>query len=95
MDRGRRLMARKIDYHDDLSAPEPNSLVPLVTVVVTRDDGAVLLIRRTDNGSWALPGGAIEMRESVAEAALRETYEETGIKCEVTGLVGSTPTPAT
>jgi 8-oxo-dGTP pyrophosphatase MutT (NUDIX family) len=81
-------MNRKIDYHDDPAAPEPNSLVPAVTVVVAREDGAVLLIRRTDNGNWALPGGAIEMRESVTDAAVRETYEETGVKCEVTGLSG-------
>ena len=81
-------MNRKIDYHDDPAAPEPNSLVPAVTVVVAREDGAILLIRRTDNGNWALPGGAIEMRESVADAAIRETLEETGITCEVTGLAG-------
>jgi ADP-ribose pyrophosphatase YjhB (NUDIX family) len=79
---------RKIDYHDDPAAPEPNSLVPAVTVVVAREDGAILLIRRTDNGNWALPGGAIEIRESVADAAIRETLEETGVKCEVTGLAG-------
>ena len=81
-------MNRKIDYHDDPAAPEPNSLVPAVTVVVAREDGAILLIRRTDNGNWALPGGAIEMRESVGGAAIRETLEETGVKCEVTGLAG-------
>jgi 8-oxo-dGTP pyrophosphatase MutT (NUDIX family) len=81
-------MGRKIDYHDDPAAPEPNSLVPAVTVVVAREDGAVLLIRRTDNGYWALPGGAIELRESVAEAAVRETYEETGVECQITGLIG-------
>jgi 8-oxo-dGTP pyrophosphatase MutT (NUDIX family) len=54
---------------------------------VAREDGAVLLIRRTDNGNWALPGG-IEMDESVADAAIRETLEETGIQVEVTGLLG-------
>jgi ADP-ribose pyrophosphatase YjhB (NUDIX family) len=87
VERGGRL-SRKIDYHDDPAAPEPNSLVPAVAVVVAREDGAILLIRRTDNGNWALPGGAIEMRESVADAAVRETFEETGVKCEITGLAG-------
>ncbi len=81
-------MSRKIDYHDDPAAPEPNSLVPAVSVVVTRDDGAILLIRRTDNGTWALPGGAIEISESVRQAAVRETREETGIDCEITGVGG-------
>jgi 8-oxo-dGTP pyrophosphatase MutT (NUDIX family) len=81
-------MSRKIDYHDDPAAPQPNSLVPAVAVVVARDDGAILLIRRTDNGNWALPGGAMELTESVTGAAVRETLEETGITCEVTGLAG-------
>jgi 8-oxo-dGTP pyrophosphatase MutT (NUDIX family) len=81
-------MGSRIDYHDDPAAPEPNSLVPAAVAVVTREDGAVLLIRRTDNGNWALPGGAIEMNESVAGAAIRETLEETGIQVEVTGLLG-------
>jgi ADP-ribose pyrophosphatase YjhB (NUDIX family) len=81
-------VGRKIDYHDDPAAPEPNSLVPAVSVVVARDDGAILLIRRTDNATWALPGGAIEMSESVRSAAIRETLEETGIECEITGLAG-------
>lgn len=81
-------MNRKIDYHDDPAAPEPNSLVPAVSVVVVRDDGAILLIRRTDNENWALPGGAIELNESVGQAALRETREETGIESAITGMVG-------
>jgi 8-oxo-dGTP pyrophosphatase MutT (NUDIX family) len=81
-------MARRIDYYDDPAAPEPNSVVPAAVAVVAREDGAVLLIRRTDNGSWALPGGAVEMNESVADAAIRETFEETGIQVEVTGLMG-------
>ena len=81
-------MNRKIDYHDDPAAPAPNSLVPAVSVVVVRKDGAILLIQRTDNGNWALPGAAIELRESVADAAIRETYEETGVNCEITGPAG-------
>jgi 8-oxo-dGTP pyrophosphatase MutT (NUDIX family) len=81
-------VARRIDYYDDLNAPKPNSVVPAAVALVAREDGAVLLIRRTDNGNWALPGGAIEMNESVADAAVRETFEETGIQVEVTGLLG-------
>jgi 8-oxo-dGTP pyrophosphatase MutT (NUDIX family) len=57
-------------------------------VVVATDAGEILLIRRTDNGSWALPGGAVDLGESVAQAAVRETLEESGIKCAITGIVG-------
>ena len=82
------MKSRRTDYHDDPEAPKANSLVPSVNVVVASDADDILLIRRTDNGNWALPGGAIDLGESVARAAVRETLEETGIECEVTGIVG-------
>lgn len=81
-------MSRRIDYHDDPSAPKANSMVPSVNVVVANDAGDVLMIRRSDNGNWALPGGAIDLGESMVQAAVRETREETGIECDITGLVG-------
>jgi ADP-ribose pyrophosphatase YjhB (NUDIX family) len=81
-------MARRIDYHDDPAAPPANSMVPSVNVVVADDDGRILLICRTDNGNWALPGGAVDLGESVPQAAVRETLEETGVECEITGLTG-------
>jgi ADP-ribose pyrophosphatase YjhB (NUDIX family) len=79
---------RRIDYYDDPSAPKANSMVPSVNVVVVNDAGEILMIRRTDNDNWAVPGGAIDLGESVAQAAVRETREESGIECEITGLVG-------
>ena len=81
-------MARRIDYYDDPDAPPVNSMVPSVNVVVTNAAGEVLLIRRSDNDNWAVPGGAIDLGESMVQAAVRETREETGIDCEVTGLAG-------
>ncbi|MBR7836969.1 NUDIX domain-containing protein [Actinospica durhamensis] len=81
-------MSRRVDYYDDPAAPPANSLVPSVNVVVTNDDGHLLMIRRTDNGNWALPGGAIDLGESLVAAAVRETVEETGITCAVNGIVG-------
>lgn len=81
-------MPSKIDYYDDPDAPAPNSIVPAVNVVVADDKGRILMIRRTDNGNWALPGGSIDLGESVVGAGVRETVEETGITCAVTGLVG-------
>jgi ADP-ribose pyrophosphatase YjhB (NUDIX family) len=81
-------VARRIDYYDDPSAPPATSLVPSVNVIVANDAAEILLIRRSDNGNWAAPGGAIDLGESVAQAAVRETREESGITCEITGLVG-------
>src|ERR1700761_6627825 len=79
---------QRIDYYDSPEAPRANSLVPAVNVVVVNDAGEILMIRRTDNGNWAVPGGAIDLGESVAQAAVRETLEESGIACEITGIVG-------
>ncbi|MFC7328047.1 NUDIX hydrolase [Marinactinospora rubrisoli] len=81
-------MGKRIDYYDDPNAPAANSLVPSVNVVAVNDRDEVLLIRRSDNGNWAVPGGAIDLGESVPEAAVRETVEETGITCEITGISG-------
>ncbi|MFC4592403.1 NUDIX domain-containing protein [Sphaerisporangium corydalis] len=86
-------MARRVDFYDDPAAPKPNSLVPSVNVVVTNDAGEILMIRRSDNGNWAVPGGAVDPGESLAEAAIRETLEETGVRCEVTGLIGTYTDP--
>jgi ADP-ribose pyrophosphatase YjhB (NUDIX family) len=81
-------MARRIDYYDDPDGPKANSMVPSVNVVVTSENDEILLIRRSDNDNWAIPGGAIDLGESMTHAAIRETREESGIDCEITGLVG-------
>jgi ADP-ribose pyrophosphatase YjhB (NUDIX family) len=78
----------KTDYYADPNAPKANSLVVAVAAVVRNDHGQVLLIERTDNGLWALPGGAQEIGESVMDAVCREVREETGIEVEITGLSG-------
>ncbi|MFI2370369.1 NUDIX hydrolase [Streptomyces sp. NPDC018833] len=86
-------MAR-IDYFNDPKAPKANSIVPSVTAVALNEAGEVLLIHKTDNDLWALPGGGVDVGESVADAAVRETKEETGFDIEVTGLVGLYTNPA-
>ena len=78
----------RIDYHDDPAAPPANSLVPAASAVVTDGQGRILLHRRSDNDRWSLPGGAMELGESIAGCAVRETLEETGFEVEVTGIVG-------
>jgi 8-oxo-dGTP pyrophosphatase MutT (NUDIX family) len=81
-------MAKRIDYYDDPEAPPAKSMVPSVNVMIENEAGQILMIQRSDNGNWAIPGGAIDLGESLSDAAIRETHEETGIECAVTGIVG-------
>lgn len=81
-------MAKRIDYYDDPEAPAANSMVPSTNVIIENDAGELLMIRRSDNGNWAVPGGAIDLGESLAQAAVREAKEESGIDCEVIDVVG-------
>ena len=53
----------------------------------------ILLTRRTDNGKWCLPGGAIDAGETVSEACEREMLEETGLVVRVIRLVGVYSSP--
>lgn len=52
------------------------------------EHGRILLTKRTDNGQWCLPSGALEPGESLAEAGEREVLEETGLSVVVKRLVG-------
>ncbi len=56
-----------------------------------RDEGRVLLIQRNEEpnkGGWTIPGGFVEFDETVQAAVVREVAEETGLECELQGLVG-------
>jgi 8-oxo-dGTP pyrophosphatase MutT (NUDIX family) len=82
------MTGRRIDYFDDPDAPRPTRIVPGVAVAVVNEAGQLLMIRRTDNDQWSIPGGKQEVGETPMEAGRREVLEETGIVCEITGLVG-------
>ncbi|HEX6355746.1 NUDIX domain-containing protein [Actinophytocola sp.] len=71
-------MSRK-DYYDDPEAPASNSIVVAASAVVVNSDGAILVHRRVDNDLWALPGGGMEVGESIAGTIVREVREETGL----------------
>lgn len=81
-------MGRHIEYLNDPAAPKPNSLVPAAGVLAVNGEGRLLLQRRRDTGQWAIPTGKQELGETVAQCAIRETAEETGVTVEVTGLLG-------
>lgn len=78
----------RIDYFRNPNAPAANSVVPSVTAVVRDDAGRLLLIHRTDNNLWALPGGGHDLGERIGDTVVREVAEETGIQVEVDSIVG-------
>jgi 8-oxo-dGTP pyrophosphatase MutT (NUDIX family)/ubiquinone/menaquinone biosynthesis C-methylase UbiE len=57
-------------------------------VAIFDGEGRVLLTRRQDNGLWCLPGGHMDMHETLQETALREAREETGLAVELERLAG-------
>lgn len=63
--------------------------------IIFDEAGKILLTRRADNGQWCLPGGHTDLGETLAETAIRETLEETGLHVEVKRLIGvySAPYP--
>jgi ADP-ribose pyrophosphatase YjhB (NUDIX family) len=60
----------------------------LAVIVAVIDNGKILLTKREDFEVWCLPGGGVEEGESLAEGAIREVKEETGLDVELTRLVG-------
>ncbi|GIG59859.1 NUDIX hydrolase [Longispora fulva] len=69
-------------YHGRLRAMAGDAevLIMVGARCVLRDDrGRILLIKRSDNGLWAVPAGGMELGDSVRECAVREVWEETGL----------------
>jgi ADP-ribose pyrophosphatase YjhB (NUDIX family) len=78
----------RTEHFNDPNAPAANNLVPAASAVVADQAGAILLIERTDNGLWTIPGGGMEVGETIAQTAIREVKEETGLDVTVQRLVG-------
>ena len=68
----------------------PRPVTPFVgcDVFVTNSRCEVLLIRRSDNGFWALPGGCQDLGETPRECAERECLEESGYRVTAVELLG-------
>lgn len=84
----------RVDYYNDPNAPKANSIAVAVSVFIQDDKGRILMIRRTDNDLYSIPGGQLELGETLAQAAVREVREETGIECEISGVVGLYSNPS-
>lgn len=71
-------------------AADPTEIRLSVSAVVWAEGPGtkLLLMRRSDNGHWGLPGGYVEAGENVSEAAAREVEEETGVRIAVGRLIG-------
>jgi ADP-ribose pyrophosphatase YjhB (NUDIX family) len=80
-------MAR-VDYLHDPNAPVANSLVVGSSAIVVDDESRILLQRRSDSGNWALPGGTMNIGESLAQSLVREVKEETGFDVRTDRIVG-------
>ena len=61
----------------------------VVAGTILEQDGRILLTRRAidpGRGLWTFPGGFVDFGESATDAAVRETFEETGLKIDILGL---------
>ena len=80
-----------MDYIGSLRKHVGNAplLMPCAACAVLDPSGRLLLQHRADGSdAWGLPGGAMELGESVAQAAVRETLEETGVSVRPVELLG-------
>ncbi|MEU4623104.1 NUDIX domain-containing protein [Actinoplanes sp. NPDC023801] len=71
-----------------MSHPERPRHSVSVAAVITDDSGRVLVVQRRDTGKWEIPGGILELDESVHAGTRREVEEETGVVAEPDRLTG-------
>ncbi len=81
---------RPLDELTPLKSTIFSRMSPIVAgaAAVINQSGKILLMRRADNHLWSMPAGQMEVGETPAEAVVRETLEETGIRCIPKALVG-------
>src|SRR6266566_6735099 len=78
----------RVDYLNDPNAPKANSIAVAVSAFIQDDQGQIMMIRRTDNDLYSIPGGQLEPGETLTQATIREVKEETGVDIVVTDLIG-------
>ena len=79
-----------MDYINKLRTYVGNQPLIMVgaTVLVLDTQNRLLLMKRSDNGNWGVPGGAMELGEAIEETARRELFEETSLEVKELKLFG-------
>lgn len=72
---------------------EYNNPLPTVDIVIETGGGIVLIERKNFPFGWALPGGFVDYGESLETAAMREAFEETGLRVTLKKQLGSYSDP--
>ncbi|MFH1551612.1 MAG: NUDIX domain-containing protein [bacterium] len=81
-------------YNKNQNAPKPNQpLLPGACAVVVNQKGQVFMHKRNDNNFWAIPGGKMEIGESISQCCIREIKEEAGIDVTIKKLIGIYTSP--
>ena len=80
------------DYSHDYDMPSANSVRPAAAVAIVSND-RILMLKRRDNEKWTLPGGTMELTESLLDCAVREVKEETGLNIAVKDVIGTYTDP--
>jgi len=74
-------------FPDAPSMPEARPKLGTCAVILD-ESGRVVLEQRSDCGWWCLPGGRLDAGETLAQGAVREVREETGLEIDITGFLG-------
>lgn len=80
------------DYAHEEVMPEANSMRPAAAVAIVNEN-KILMLKRMDNEKWTLPGGTMELNESLIDCAVREVKEETGLNIQITDVIGTYTDP--
>lgn len=80
------MRSKKFELTEAMFMSTPKHIISAATIVLN-DQGEILLIKGPRRG-WEMPGGQVEEGESLKDAAIRETKEESGIDIEITKFCG-------
>lgn len=83
----------RTDYYYCEDAPAANSIKPAAAVAILNNKNELLMLHRKDNKKWTMPGGTLELGESMTECALREVKEESGLSVVIKDIIGTYTDP--